>query len=154
MKVLDQIRRASFWSRYWSLLTALALPVLVFFFLDFQNARMLVSIISFVLLAHAWNMQMRGSKNIWRSLLWTSVLLLPMLGAIWLGLNVIRGNTYEYAADYERHLGDYRQSLYWHVVEMQDWIVWTVRVDMVVGILLAVAAVFGRKGIKAAQDPT
>jgi hypothetical protein len=143
VKVLDQIRRASFWGRYWSLLTALALPVLVFFFLDFQNARTLVSIISIVLLAHAWRMQMRGSKNIWRSLLWTSVLLLPMLGAIWLGLNVIRGNTYEFAADYQRHLGDYRQR-----------IVWTARVDILVGLLLAVASVFGHKETNAAQDPT
>lgn len=154
MKVLDQIRRASFWGRYWSLLTALALPVLVFFFLDFQNARTLVSIISIVLLAHAWRMQMRGSKNIWRSLLWTSVLLLPMLGAIWLGLNVIRGNTYEFAADYQRHLGDYRQSLFWYVVETQEWIVWTARVDILVGLLLAVASVFGHKETNAAQDPT
>jgi hypothetical protein len=154
MKMLDQISRASFWVRYWSLLTALALPVLVFLFLDFQNARMLVSIVSGVLLAHAWRMQMRGSKNIWRSLLWTSILLVPMLGAIWLGLNVIRGNTYEFAADYQRHLGDYRQTLFWYVVETQDWIVWTARVDIVVSLLLAVANIFKHKETNAARDPS
>jgi hypothetical protein len=146
--MLNQIRRASFWGRYWSLLTALALPVLVFFFLDFQNARMIVSIISIVLLAHAWHLQMRSSQSTWRLLLWTSLLLLPMLGAIWLGLNVIRGNTYFYAADYQRHLGDYRQNLYWYVVEGQDWIVWAALVDMGVSLLLALATFFHRKEIK------
>lgn len=154
MKMLDQIRRARFWSRYWSLLTALALPVLVFFFLDSQNARMLVSITSFVLLAHTWRVQMRGSQSIWRSLLWTSVLLLPMLGAIWLGMNVIRGNTYDYAVDYQRHLGDYRQNLYWYVVEAQDWIVWTARVDMAAILLLTVATIFKRKELNASHNST
>ena len=149
MKMLNQIRRASFWGKYWSLLTALAVPVVVFLFLDFQSARMIASIISIVLLAHAWHMQTRGSQSIWRSLLWTSLLLLPMLGAIWLGLNVIRGNTYEYATDYQRNLGDYRQSLYWYVVEAQDWIAWAARVDIAVILLLAVASVFHRKEIKA-----
>ncbi len=154
MRVLNQIRRASALGRYWSLLTALALPVLVFFVLDFDSTRILVSIISIVLLAHAWRMQMRGFQTIWRSLLWASVLLLPMLGAIWLGLNVIRSNTYDYAADYQRHLGDYRQSLYWYMVETQDWIVWTARVDLVVALLIAILAVFRRKEARKAQDPT
>ncbi len=99
-------------------------------------------------------MQMRGFQTIWRSLLWASVLLLPMLGAIWLGLNVIRSNTYDYAADYQRHLGDYRQSLYWYMVETQDWIVWTARVDLVVALLIAILAVFRRKEARKAQDPT
>jgi len=78
MKVLDQIRRAGLWVRYWSLLIAIALPILGFFFLDFQSSRILVSIISASLLMHAWRMQMRGSHSIWRSMLWTSVLLLPI----------------------------------------------------------------------------
>ncbi len=153
MKVLNQIRLASFLGRYWSLLTALALSVLVFFFLDFDSTRILVSVISVTLLAHAWCLQMRGSQTISRWL-WTSVLLLPMLGAIWLGLNVIRSNTYDYAVDYQRHLGDYRQSLYWYVVETQDRIVWAARVDLVVGLVIAILTIFRRQEAREAQDAT
>jgi hypothetical protein len=67
--------------------------------------------------------QTRPSKTIWQKLLWTSLLLLPTLGAIWFGLNKIRVNTYDYAADYQEHLGDFRQNLYWDVVKTQDCIV-------------------------------
>jgi hypothetical protein len=154
MKVLDQIRRASFWGRYWSLLTALLLPVLVFFFFDFQSTRMLVSVVCILLLGHAWRMQIRGSQCIWQSPLWTSILLLPTLGAIWLGLNVIRASTYEYGAEYQQHLGDYRQYLNWFAVETQDWLVWIARIDMVLALMLVVATVFRCKRAKAAQDPT
>jgi hypothetical protein len=84
--MLDQFRRASFWGRYWSLLVALVLPVLVFFFFDFQSTRMLVSLVSTALLLHAWRSQIRSSRTTWQSLLWTSLLLLPMLGAMSLGL--------------------------------------------------------------------
>ena len=75
-------------------------------------------------------------------MLWISILLLPALATIWMGLNDIRGSTYEYAADYQRHLGDYRQNLYWHVVSMQDWIVWIAVVDFVFSVCLAVTAMF------------
>ena len=77
-----------------------------------------------------------------------------MLGAIWLGMNVIRGNTYDYAVDYQRHLGDYRQNLYWYVVEAQDWIVWTARVDMAAILLLTVATIFKRKELNASHNST
>jgi hypothetical protein len=150
MKVLDQIRRASFWGRYWSLLTALVLPVLVFFFLDYQNTRMLVSVVCSVLLAHAWRMQIRASHSLWHSLLWTSIVLLPMLGAIWLGLNVVRGNLSDYVEDYRRHLGYYR--LYWYAVEAQDWIVWVARIDILLCLMLAVATVFKRGEARARRD--
>lgn len=153
MNVLKQIGRASFWGMYWSLLAALGLPIAVFYFLDSQNTRMLVAVISIVLLGHSWLMQKRRSQNIWQLLLWTSLLLLPMVGAIWLGLNVIRGNTYEYAADYQRHLGDYRQNLFWYVVETQDWLVWVARVDLVASLLL-VATVFMRRRTRAAKNTT
>jgi len=154
VKVLDQVRSARFWGRYWSLLTALVLPVLVFFFFDFDSTRMLVAVISIALLAHAWRMQMQGTQSIWMSLLWASFLLLPTIGAIWLGLNVIRSNTYEFAADYQRHLGDYRQSLFWYAVETQDWIVWIARADLVVGLLLAISTALRRPQAGHAQDQT
>lgn len=106
---------------------------------------MLVSMLSTVLLVHSWRTQMRCSQGTLPLMLWTSVLLLPMLGAIWLGLNVIRGYTYEYAADYQRHLGDYRQSLHWHVVCAQEWTFWGAQTDFVVGLLLGLAILFRRK---------
>ena len=74
-----------------------------------------------------------------------------MLGAIWLGLNVIRFTTYDYAADYQRHFGDYRQSLYWYAVETQDWIVWALRIDALVCLLLA-ANVFMRRETRATHN--
>ena len=152
MKMLDQFRRASFWGRYWSLLVALALPVLVFFFFDFLITEMLVSLVSTALLLHAWRRQIRNSRSTWQSLLWTSLLLLPMLCAVWLGLNVIRGSTYDYAADYQRHLGDYHQSAYWYAVYTQDWIIWALRIDVLVCLLLA-ATVFMRMKTRATDNP-
>jgi ABC-type multidrug transport system fused ATPase/permease subunit len=145
MNVLNQIRRAGSVGWYGRLLAALALPVLVYMFLDFDSARILVSVVSIVLLTNVWRVQIRGSKNIWRSLLWTSVLFLPMFGLIWLGLNVVRRNTYEYAVEFQRHLGDYRQSLYWHVGNSQDWIVWIAKVDLVVSLLIAFFTFFRRE---------
>ena len=110
---------------------------------------MLVSVLCIVLLAHAWRMQIGGSQSIWPSLLWTSILLLPMLGAIWLGLNVIRGNLSDYVEDYQRHLGYYR--LYWYAVEAQDWIVWAARIDILLCFMLA-ATVFKRREARARRD--
>jgi len=150
VNVLNQIRRASFWGRYWSLFAALIPPILVILFRHVESIRTLVSIISVVLLTHAWRMRLRSSQSVWCSLLWTSILLLPMLGVVWLGLNVVRSDTYEFAADSQRHLGDYRQRLYWYVVETQDWIYWVARLDLVLSLLLGVAVAFERKFLKAA----
>jgi hypothetical protein len=145
MKVLDKIRRASFWGRYWSLLAALVLPVLVFFIWDSENTRFLAAGTSIALLGHSWAVQRRCSQGGWKLLLWTSVLLFPMLTAIWSSLNVIRVNTYDYAADYQHHLGDYRQNLYWQIVETQDWIVWAIRIDMLLCLLFAAIVLMRRK---------
>jgi hypothetical protein len=79
-----------------------------------------------------------------RPLLWVSFFLLLLLGAFWLGLNVIRVRTYDYAADYQRHLGDYRQSLYWYAVKLQSSIMWAATLDIVVCLGLAVTLILKR----------
>jgi hypothetical protein len=138
--------------RYWSLAISLGLPVMVYILLDRNVARTITSILCIILLVHSWLMQNRYAQSRLRLLLWTFVLLLPMLGAIWLGLNVIRSNTYEFAVDYARHLGDFRQSLYWHVVETQDQIVWIAKADLLPIALLAILAFRKHKKTKPAAD--
>jgi hypothetical protein len=138
--------------RYWSLAISLGLPVMVYILLDRNVARTITSIICIILLVHSWLMQNRYAQSRLRLLLWTFVLLLPMLGAIWLGLNVIRSNTYEFAGDYARHLGDFRQSLYWYVVETQDRIVWIAKADLLPITSLAIVAFWKYKKTKPASD--
>ena len=69
-----------------------------------------------------------------RTLLWGSLLLLLLLGTSWFGLNLIRVRTYDYAADYQRHLGDFRQNLFFEVVRVQGLLVRAAKLDAVVGI--------------------
>jgi len=73
-----------------------------------------------------------------------SFFLLLLLGAIWLGLNVIRVRTYDYAADYQRHLGDGRQSIYWYVVKLQGSIIWAAALEIAVCLGLAVTLIIKR----------
>jgi hypothetical protein len=89
-------------------------------------------------------MQLGNRKINWQSLFWISLLLLPTLGAIWFGLNFVRVKTYDYAADYQRHLGDFRQTLFSFVVKAQDSVVWVAVVDMVLCPSLAAITVSKR----------
>jgi hypothetical protein len=89
-----------------------------------------------------------ASRRFWRSPPGICLLLLPALGAIWFGLNLIRVDTYIYAADTTRHLGDFRQTLYWNVVEIQAGIVWIAIIDAVFGLLYAAAAAARRGYLK------
>jgi hypothetical protein len=139
------IQKYEFWRRYWSLAIALGLPVIVFLFMDYQSVRAITSIVCMILLVHSWLIQRRYTQNRLVLLCWTFVLLLPMLGAIWLGLNVIRVYTYDYAADYNRHLGDLRRDLYWPVVKIQDLIGDIAIADLFLSALLAVVSLGKRK---------
>ena len=105
-----------------------------------------------ILLIHSWSLQKHYTQIRFHLLFWTLILLLPMLGAIWLGLNVIRVYTYNYAVDYSRHIGDFRQILYWNVVKIQDLIVWIARADLLLIPLLAAVVPWKRKIVKQASD--
>jgi len=118
---------------------------MAFFFLDRDGTRAITSIVCMILVVHSWLMQRRYTLSRSSLLLWTLVLLLLMLGATWLGLNVIRAHTYDYAINYSRHLGDFRQDLHWYAVETQDRIVWIARADLLPIALLAVVCIWKRK---------
>jgi hypothetical protein len=137
-----------YWQRYWSLVTALGLPLMVFFVLDRYETRVITSIACMILLIHSWFMQRRYTQNRFHLLFWTLVLFLPMLGASWLGLNVIRAATYNYAVDYQRHHGDFRQSLYWNVVTIQGLIIRIARAELLLIPLLAAVSLLKRKTAK------
>jgi hypothetical protein len=145
-------QECGFWQRYWSLATTLGLPLMVFFFLDRDETRAITSIACMILLIHSWFLQRRYTRNRFHLLFWTVVLFLPMLGATWLGLSVIRADTYNYAVDYQRHLGDFRQSLYWNVVKIQDLIVWIARVDLPFILLMAAVSSWKRKTVKQSSE--
>jgi hypothetical protein len=122
-----------------------------FFFLDRDVSRALTSIVCMILLMHSYLLQRRYTQNRFHPLFWTPALLLPMLGAIWLALNVIRANTYEYAVDYQRHLGDFRQNLHWNAVNLQDLIVWIASTDLLLLLLLAAISLWKRKSVRLAS---
>jgi hypothetical protein len=85
-------------------------------------------------------MQLENRKINWVSLFWISLLLLPALGASWFGLNFIRVRTYDYAADYQRHLGDFRQALFGFAIRAQRFVIWAAVVDAVLCPTLAAIA--------------
>ena len=116
--------------RYWSVVTAIILPVIVFFvegtvraFPDYEVVRAVISVLCIALLVHSWFMQRRFVQSRWRLAFFTLLLWLPALGALWLGLNVIRSYTYDSAADYRLYSTVWYQGLYWKVVELQNTIV-------------------------------
>jgi hypothetical protein len=67
-----------------------------------------------------------------------------LLGVSWFGLNVIRVRTYDYAADYQRHLGDFHQSLYWNVVASQGFLVLAAKLDAAVSLGLIITLIIER----------
>jgi len=100
----------------------------------YEIARVVLSVVCIGLLVHSWFMQRRYAQSKWRLGFFTLLLSLPMLGCVWLGLNVIRSYSYDFAVDYNRNLGNWRQNLYGYAVESQDMIVLFAKV---LGIALA-----------------
>jgi hypothetical protein len=94
--------------RYWSLATALALPVVEFFaevamkgfWGYYEVVRVVISVVCLTLLVHSWFMQRRYTQSRWRLGFWTLLLSLVVLGPIWLGVNVLR--FYAYPSNWNR----------------------------------------------------
>jgi len=83
---------------YWSLLLAIAFPVIELLAEMFsrgfgcysQIMRSVLAAVCFVLLVHSWFMQHRCARTRWRLAFITLLLSLLALGPVWLGLNVLR----------------------------------------------------------------
>lgn len=90
--------------------------LLVAGFVPSEPARLLIAIFSLALVAQSWFVQRRFTKSGSRLILFALIHTLIALGAIWLGLNVVR--FYSYAPDLNR------ASLYSTVVTMQAAISW------------------------------
>jgi len=129
-------------SRYWSLALAITLPLLDLFCEQLTRSfggydevvRIFLSAICVALLVHSWFMQRKYARSRWRLAFLTLLLSLLFIGPLWLGLNVIRGESYDLAADYERNVHLWYHNLYWYVVELQDLLV---QLAIVLGAALA-----------------
>jgi hypothetical protein len=87
--------------RYWSLATAILLPVielltedLTRLFVDYEVARAVLTVVCIALLVHSWFMQRKYANSKWRLAFFTLLLSLVALGPVWLGLNVMRAHFY------------------------------------------------------------
>lgn len=93
---------AHFFSRFGSAILAILIPVFILFAegpmqyvgVYYEVTRAITSVLCIALLVHSWFRQRRYSRNPWEIVAWTTVLAVPLLGAVWLGLNVIRSYVY------------------------------------------------------------
>jgi hypothetical protein len=110
---MSMVRR--FLKRYWSLAAAILLPVIKVLSGEFISNELL-SVICATLLVHSWFMQRKYAKSKWRLVFLTLLLSLIMLGPIWLGMNVIRADSYpsNWKNDVDR---------YFYICNMQDRVV-------------------------------
>jgi hypothetical protein len=142
-----------FLKRFWSLFFACLIPVIVLYsdaFVDdpilFKNPSRVVWIICLIvifvtaiclgLLVHSWQMQRLYTRNNWRLVFWTHVVLFPALCTIVLGLRKIQVSTYDIALEREQS-----QHLHWYTGEVKDILIWAVPLDIVLILLWAMVSI-------------
>lgn len=101
--------------RFVSGILALALPIIGLYAeyllarylkVDREITRIVVTVACVGLLTHSWLRQREYSRNFWELGFWTLALAVPLLGVVWLGLNVIRSHLY---------------PLHWTDIEIRRW---------------------------------
>jgi uncharacterized membrane protein len=143
--------------RYWSLLAAFLISAFALYSRSieiepvfFQNPARVVWIVCLIyttvtalclgLIVHSWQVQRRFTRNKWRLVLWTHILLFPALTTIVLGLGTIQVSTYDIALEREQF-----QSLHWYTGDVKDFLIWLVPLDVVLIFLWAIVAAFKNK---------
>ncbi|MGD0730238.1 MAG: hypothetical protein ABR956_03170 [Terracidiphilus sp.] len=160
---------STFWqflNRYWSLLGAFLIVVLEIYVrgipferVGFQNPTRVVWIICLIctavtalclgLIVHSWQMQRRFTRNKWRLVFWTHVLLFPALTTIVLGLREIQVSTYDLSVEREQF-----QNLHWYTADLKDFLIWLVPLDVILIVPWAIMAVFKNKSGGSDSRPT
>lgn len=141
------LKARAIFDRYWSLGTALVLPMMEILAErvtrglagNYEVARAILSVACIALLIHSWFKQRMKAKGGWQLGFFTLLLSLLALGSIRIGLNVIRADSYDLAADYQAHANLWYHNLYWNVVDMQGAIVLLAKVLGAAVVLWAVA---------------
>jgi len=106
------------------------------------------------LLIHSWVMQRRLTRNMWRLVFWTHVLLFPAFITLILGLHRIQTYTYDLAADFQRWGGGvWYQSLHFHAEDVAEKLIWLVLLDAILIILWAIVAAFKNKSSRPVSGP-
>jgi hypothetical protein len=132
------LKLSKLFARYWSLATAILLPVIEFLtegltrpLGDYEVARAVLSVVCIALLVHSWFMQRKYAENKWRLAFFTLLLTLVVLGPVWLGLNVMRAHFYpmNWITD---------QALYGNICDLQDRVT---QLAEVLGIAVALWAI-------------
>ena len=143
--------------RYWSLLVACLIVVLEVYArripfepVEFQNPARVVWIMCLIyttvtalclgLIVHSWQMHRRFTRNNWRLVFGTHLILFPALTTIVLGLGKIQVSTYDLSLEREQF-----QSLHWYTGDVKDFVIWLVPLDIVLIVLWAIIAVFKNK---------
>jgi hypothetical protein len=114
------LKLSKLFARYWSLATAILLPVIEFLsegltrpLGDYEVARAVLSVVCIALLVHSWFLQRKYAESKWQFAFFTLLLTLVALGPVWLGLNVMRAHFYpiNWITD---------QALYGNICDLQD----------------------------------
>jgi uncharacterized membrane protein len=146
-----------FFNRYWGLLVSFLIVVLEIYArripfepVEFQNPARVVWIICLIyttvtvlalgLIVHSWQMQRRSTRNKWRLIFWTHVLLFPALATIVLGLGEIQVSTYDLSLEREQF-----QNLHWYTGDLKDFLIWALPLDVILIVVWAIIAVFKNK---------
>jgi hypothetical protein len=162
-EAMSMVRR--FLKRYWSLLVASLIVVLDFYArhidfepVEFQNPARVVWIMCLIcttvtalclgLIVHSWQMQRRFTRDKWRLVFWTHVLLFPALISIAMGLGEIQVSTYDLSIEREQF-----QNLHWYTGDVKDFLIWLVPLDVVLIMLWAIIAVSKNKSGRPASGP-
>jgi uncharacterized membrane protein len=101
------------------------------------------------LIIHSWQMQSRFTRNKWRLLFWTHVLLFPALTTIVLGLGEIQVSTYDLSLEREQF-----QYLHWYTGDIKDFLIWFVPLDALLIVLWAIVALFKNKSGRPDSKPS
>ena len=129
-------------ARYWSLATAILLPVIEFLTEGllrplgyYEVARAVLSVVCIALLVHSWFMQRKYAESKWQLAFFTLLLTLVALGPVWLGLNVMRAHFYPLNWTTDEIL------LYTNICDLQDRVI---QLTEVLGIAVALWVIVDR----------
>ena len=160
---MSMVRR--FLKRYWSLLVASLIVVLEVYArgipfepVEFQHPARVVWIMCLIyttvtaiclgLIVHSWQMQRRFTRNKWRLVFWTHVLLFPALTTIVLGLREIQVSTYDLSLEREQF-----QHLHWYAGDVKDHLIWLVPLDIFLIVIWTIVALFKNKSGRPTPGP-
>jgi hypothetical protein len=101
------------------------------------------------LIVHSWQIQRRYARDVARRVLWAHILLFPAISTLVIGLEQIQVFTYDLDIEHGQF-----QYLHWYMLEVRDYLIWAVPLDVVLIVLWAVVAALKNKSGRSMPGPT